>query len=609
MINKKLLSIILCIVFVLSTTLSVSALTFTDVENDPTVSWAKPYINSMADAGYLKGYEDGTFKPNNTISKTEALILLSRMIGVNDNRFEDSVEYAVAENKDVLNQYSTNYKNEVSFLLYTGVLKADELDTYLSAKNKNSALLRYEAAILLTKLLGAEEEVKSNAFVSSSYADTVEIPDYARAYVEYVKEAGIMQGMGNNAQGKPEFWPNTAVTRSQMAKMLYSLIDVLDLTINEGIIVSVDDFEETVTIKADSKDIVLSIDQNTKFKINGKDVTLDDMSIGMDVKVTNLANRVKMIENNITIEDAVIYGLVSAVTDAGSKKSVTIADANDKTIVNTYVLSANAKIRVNGAIDLLSKVKKGNYVSLTIVDGLVEELNVIDKTATKGGTLISADASGEYTILNVKDTATGENVKYEISADGVQVSRNNRDSQLSELMNGDTLSLRLTYGKVTKISASSKNSTVGGTISYITHSTSGTVIGIEVDKKVTEYKVNKSAKIVIDSAENGSVYDLRPGTDVSVDLQSSEIILVEAAGSVSKSQITGTVKSTNTSYGLMIVEENGVEYDVFVNSNTKIIDSTSGRTLLLKSVEKGKSVTVTGSNSSGVFEASVVVIH
>ncbi len=608
MINKKILSAILCVVFLLST-VSVYALTFSDVENDPTVAWAKPYINSMADAGYLKGYEDGTFKPNNTISKTEALILLSRMIGVNDSQFEDSLEYAVAENKDVLKKYSTNYTNEVSFLLYAGVLKADELDTYLSAANKNSALLRYEAAILLTKLLGAEEEVKSNAFVSSSYADTIEIPDYARAYVEYVKDAGIMQGMGNNEQGKPEFWPNTAVTRSQMAKMLYSLIDVLDLTVQSGVIVSVDDFEETVTITADKKDIVLAVDKNTMFKINGEDVTLDDMVTGMQVKVTHLADKVKMIENNVAIDDAVIYGLVSGTTDSGGTKSVTIADANDKSIVETYVLSKNAKIRVNGAIDLFSKIKKNNYVALTIVDGLVEELEVVDKTTTAGGTLISVDASGEFTVLNVKDTASGETVKYEISSEGVQVSRNSLDSNLSQLMNGDTLSLRLTYGKVTKIMASSKNSTVDGTISYITHSTSGTVIGIEVNKKVTEYKVNKSVKIVIDSTEEGTVYDLRPGTDVSMGLQSNEIISVEAAGTVAKSQLNGTVKSINTTYGLMIVEEKGTEYNVFVNGTTKIIDSSSGRTVQLKSVEKGKSVTITGSNASGVLEASVIVIH
>ena len=229
MLNKKVLSGILSAALAF-TTVSVAAAGFSDVENDPTVAWAVPYINNMAEKGYIKGYEDGTFKPNNTISKTEALILMARMIGVNDSAFMDSVEFAVDEYQTALSRYSTNYQKEVAFLIYAGILKDDELDTYLSSANKNAPLKRYEAAILLTKLLGAEEEVSTNAFVSSSYADTIEIPDSARAYVEYVKEKGIMQGMGNNENGEPMFSPNTSVTRSQMAKMLDSLIDVIDLS-------------------------------------------------------------------------------------------------------------------------------------------------------------------------------------------------------------------------------------------------------------------------------------------------------------------------------------------------------------------------------------------
>ncbi len=606
MINKKLLSGILCIVFLLST-LSVSALTFSDVENDPTVSWAKPYINEMAELGYIKGYEDGTFKPNNTISKTEALILLSRMIGVNDESFADSVELAVDEYKGTLSKFSTNYAKEVSFLLYTGVLKADELDAYLSSSNKNTALKRYEAAILLTKLLGAEEEVESNAFVSSSYADTVEIPDSARAYVEYVKEAGIMQGMGNNDKGQPMFSPNTSVTRSQMAKMLCSLVDILDVSTQTGVIVSIDKFDEKITITIDGNDIVNNLEANTKYKVNGKDVKLSDLSRGMHVKITHLAGRVSLIENNVSVKDSVIYGLVSSTKDS-TTKSVTIADANDKSNIETYVLAENAKIRVNGAIDLFSRVKSNDYVALTIVDGLVESLEVVDKTTTASGTLDSIDVSGTYTILNIAD-ANGNIKAYEVSADGVDVSRNSLSSSLGQLMHGDTIMVRMTYGKVTKVSASSKNQSFSGNIKTITHTTSGSTLSIERSNEVVDYKVNKSVKVIIDSTETGTVYDLRPGTDVNITLQSSEIISIEAAGSVSKSQLNGTVKSINATYGLMIVEEGGTEYNVFVNTNTKIIDSTTGKNIIFKNIEKGKTVSVTGSNASGVLEASVIVIH
>ncbi len=589
------------------TMLPVSAASFSDVENDPTVAWAKPYITEMSEKGYIKGYEDGTFKPNNTISKTEALILLSRMIGVDSASYADSVELALEEYSSAISKYSTNYEKEVCFLLYTGVLKTSDLDGYLSTANKNTALKRYEAAVLLTKLLGAEAEVEGNAFVSSSYADTVDIPDSARAYVEYVKEAGIMQGMGNNEQGKPLFSPNTSVTRSQMAKMLCSLIDVLDISVQTGVIVSTDSFNETVTAEIDGMSIINNVSAATKYKIDGKDSTIAGLKKGMNVKITHLAGKVSLIENFTVIEDSEIYGLVSKTTESGNDRTVVIADANNTKKTQTYKLAEDAKVRVNGAIDTFSKIKANNYVKLTISDGLVAEIEVVSKNTSASGTLVKLDATGEFTVLTLKDSK-GAEVDYEVSADGVQVSRNNLDSTLGALMEGDSLSLRMVYGKVTKITATSVNQTNSGAISFITFSTSGTTIGIETGGEVTEYKVNKSAEVIIDSAD-GSVYDLRPGTDIKIKLQSSEIIRIEAAGTISKSQLSGTVKSTNATYGLMVVEENGVEYSVFVNSGTKIIDSVTGNTMTLKSIEKGRKASVTGSNSSGVLEATVIVIQ
>lgn len=607
MFNKKILSGVLCGVMLLSST-SVFAQKFSDVENDPGVEWAKPYINAMAEEGYLKGYEDGTFKPQSSISKTEALILLARMIGVNDDSFADSVEYAVDEYADILDKYSTKYPEEVSFLLYTGVLKESDLGDYISNTNKNEPLKRYEASILLTKLLGAEEQVLSNAFVSSTYADATEIPDSARAYVEYVREEGIMQGMGNNKNGQPEFWPNTPVTRAQMAKMLYSLIDVLDISVQTGVVASVDTFEETVTVTIDGNDLVYTIEPSTRIKINGQEVAAEDLTRGMHVKVTHVAGKLSLIENNVVVDDAVIYGLVSGTKNSGDSKSITIADANDKSKIETYVLADGAKVRVNGAVENFSKVKNNNYVALTLEDGEVTLVEVIDKSTSTGGTLISVEADGEGTVLLIENKS-GDVEEFEISKDGVVVSRNNLDSSLGQLMEGDTLALKLTYGKVTKISASSKKQEISGSIEAITHTTSGTSMKIKSSSKTYDFKVNKSAKVVINSTEEGTVYDLRPGTDVIVEIESSEIIAVEAASKVVKSQLSGVVVSINPEYSLMVVEDEGKEYSVYVNTNTKIVDSLTGKLPVFKTIEKGRAVNVTGSNASGVFEASVIVLQ
>ncbi|WP_054025962.1 S-layer homology domain-containing protein [Bacillus sp. FJAT-28004] len=48
--------------------------------NDINSHWAKDAINKLTSAGVITGYEDGTFKPNNTISREEMVVILSRIV-------------------------------------------------------------------------------------------------------------------------------------------------------------------------------------------------------------------------------------------------------------------------------------------------------------------------------------------------------------------------------------------------------------------------------------------------------------------------------------------------------------------------------------------------
>ena len=604
MIKKRIMGCILSAAFLFSASTAFAA--FPDVDNDPTVAWAKPYIDEMANLGYITGYEDGTFQPNRTISKVESLVLLSRMIGVNDEEYAETAEYALAEYKDVIEKYSPEYEKEIAFLLYRGVLDEDEIADYISISNRGVALKRYEAAILLTKLLGAEEEVESSAFVSSSYSDTLEIPDDARAYVEYVREAGIMQGMGSDENG-PYFSPNTGVTRSQMAKMLCTLIDVLDRSIETGEVVSVDNLSETVTVRINGYDMVIQIEAATKIKLDGNDAQLTELDEGMTVRVSYLNGAASLIENVVVVTDAEVKGVIASIKESGDDTVITLADVDDTSNTTRYTVTDDAKILINGAVDSIGKLKNNNYVSITVRDGEVTQVEVIDKNEVVSGTLRGIDASGDGTNIEI-ETSNGDIESYPISADGVQVSRNSLDSRLSELLEGDSVSLRLTYGKVTRISAESSTENSTGVIEYVTHSVDGSSVGIELNGKVSEYKINKDADILIDSLE-ASVYDLRPGGDVKIKLESSEIVELETSSVASNSQMSGTVKSINTTYGLIVIESSGREYNVFTNSKTKVIDSQTGNNINLKSLEKGDSLAITGTSASGVFEATVIVVQ
>jgi len=52
----------------LPTPISLSASGFSDVAED---DWFTSDVNEMSELGYIKGYEDNTFRPNGTITNAE----------------------------------------------------------------------------------------------------------------------------------------------------------------------------------------------------------------------------------------------------------------------------------------------------------------------------------------------------------------------------------------------------------------------------------------------------------------------------------------------------------------------------------------------------------
>lgn len=52
--------------------------------NDTDSNWAKEYINKMAGMNYINGYSDGSFKPDNSITRAEVSSILGKIIKTNN---------------------------------------------------------------------------------------------------------------------------------------------------------------------------------------------------------------------------------------------------------------------------------------------------------------------------------------------------------------------------------------------------------------------------------------------------------------------------------------------------------------------------------------------
>lgn len=602
--RTKFLSMLLSLSLIFAAAaIPVSAAGFNDVDNDPTVSWAKESIDKMTGAGYIKGYEDGTFRPYRAISKIECLILMARMLGMEDKNFKGFAADAASAYKTTAAKYNSTYPNELSYLLYCGVLKESELVDYASAANANTQLLRYQSAMLMSKLLGADSEASAYSVSAPTYADDAAIPAAAKPYVEYVSANSIMNGMDKTADGRPQFSPLTSLTRAQMATLLARMIDKLDIAYVEGTVDSV----SSSKISVNGKSMALTAD--SRIIIDGKSGSASSLSEGCTASILRANGKAFIVDAQEPQEKTVTYGVVVRKSDGADGRKITIADYENKDNTATYTLSDSCQVYVNDSKATIADIMANNFIKLTLTGSKVSEISTAEKTIDINGILVSATFDDEDNVyLNVSDEDGNNEQQYTVSSKGATVTRDDDEAEFSDLVAGDKVTLRLTYGKITTVTASGDTEPFSGLLKEIIIS-SNPAITVTINGKDKTYKLSPKVQIYIAEKES-TIYDLRPNVNISGKLDNDMVksISTSTVPINEKGEFVGTVKGKNTTYKVITIEDSdGNTQSVYYNNNTKFLAS-NGSSLTVKSISEGTSVSVTGSSKNGVFEATIIII-
>lgn len=603
-IKARVLSAVTCTALLLSATaLPVSAAGFSDVDSDATVSWAKASIDKMTDAGYIKGYEDGTFRPQKSISKIECLILMSRMLGYEDKKFADVASAAKDAYKTTAAKYNSTYSGELSYLLYTGVLKEDDLVDYASSANANVQLLRYQAAMLMAKLLGSDSEAKAYSVSTPSYADDASIPSAAKNYVEYVSANSIMNGMDKTADGKAQFSPMTTLTRAQMATLLARMMDKLNTSYTSGTVESA----SSSSITVDGAKIGISND--TVVFIDGKSAKASSISEGYTLSALVANGKAYVIDAAEPQEEITLYGVVVRKSESGDGQKITIADYENQDNTATYTLRDDCGVYVKGAKGSLGDIMANDFIKLVLSGSKVKTIETADKNIEIKGTIVSTEYDDNDNVyLNIKNDETGKEEQYTVSRKGASVTRDGDDAEFSDLAAGDTVTVKLVYGKVSSVTATGKTESFTGLLKEIIIS-SNPAITVTIDGKDYTYKISAKAKIYIADKES-TIYDLRPNVTVSGKLDSEAVksLSTSTVPLNEKGELTGTATGKNTTYKVINVQdESGNIYSVYYNNNTKFFTS-NGSTASVKNISDGTSLSITGGSKNGVFEATIIII-
>jgi len=598
---KKIIALMTAVVMTCSVTLTAMAYTFSDVTPQSSYAWALDSVEDLVSKKIIAS--DTNFNPSQSLTNQQILAFMGRILGINEDENAKVVAFALEKYNSFLSGYTTYANKEAALLMYKGLYTQSDIKAMLDSKD--TVVSRYQAAIYITKLMGGEEDVKNKVLISLDYADTDSIPTTAQGYVEYMKEQNIMLGDNMN-----NFSPNTTLNRAMMAVILSKVYTKVDRQYTMSKISEVNTAANTVvTLDTDGSAVNNTLTNDTKILINGEKKTVSDLKAGQTITFTTSGN--KIVEADVIASTSttttVDVAYSSKAEDKGTTFIKTYAIGGAVTSVTSYKLASDVTITYSGKTSTLSAIGVGDALHLEIQDGTVTLIQATPKTSTIDVAIVTA-LSYEKSTITISSSNSAYNGKtFDVSPTAV-VYKNNSIVAMSDIAVGDTVSLVLTYGTVTKLTSTAKEGTIKGTIKEMVISGAPSIT-VTVGDETKKYDLSNAVSVTIEDKPS-DIYSLRVGYLVTITAVGQEVSKIAVESTSTVTSITGVIQSVNPTYNFikLVNSTTGETEDVFTTGATKIMDTTLGTTYKLSQLKEGQTIHVFGNAKSGSFVATSIIV-
>lgn len=142
--------------------------------------WAEETIQKWFDKGKLKGYEDGSFRPNTQITRAEFMTMVNNAFEFTE---ETSINFSDVDSSDW-------YYSEVRKAVKAGYLEGYEDNT----ARPDNKITRQQAALMIARI----KSLSDNAAGANKFNDAKEIAAWAKNGVGAVANAKYMIGYEDN---------------------------------------------------------------------------------------------------------------------------------------------------------------------------------------------------------------------------------------------------------------------------------------------------------------------------------------------------------------------------------------------------------------------------
>ena len=339
--------------------------------------WAEEYIEYGVEAGYISGYDDGTFLPDKTVTRAEFSKMINSAVKITSTG-SAKAEFTDVESKDW-------FFNEVKKAENAGYITGYEDGSF----RPNNSVTRQEAAVILSRIVLPVAERKD----VSSFVDGKIIDSWAKDAVSMIAAKGYIKG---DESGK--FLPKNSLTRSQAAKLICEFVknenivngdknveaSSNEIVFSETLFTDnvIFDFEDDVEIDVTFKNckilgniiirggkVIVSLEDSSAKIVN---VNTDDAYIGLD--------------KNSSVKHTYIYAPVTLVGN-GFENIYLSGDELSEGMVN--ISGDCKKVEVSGDVivsaDIIEKMVITSKSNLVLQSGTVKSLEV--KAEAKGSTI------------------------------------------------------------------------------------------------------------------------------------------------------------------------------------------------------------------------------
>lgn len=183
---------------------------FSDVDGH----WAQSTINQLVQLGVTKGFEDGTFRPQATITRAQFITFVVRSFDI------APMPAMRATFADVpTNHWASGY---VETAVYFGVLKPGEYPG--GSFGPDVPITRLEMATIAVRALGLEPTAVARASEPLGFADAGDVSANWVGHIATAVDRQVFGGYPSEGGGLPTFKPNRTATRAEASAVIIRLL-------------------------------------------------------------------------------------------------------------------------------------------------------------------------------------------------------------------------------------------------------------------------------------------------------------------------------------------------------------------------------------------------